>query len=281
MLKKKVKFGESVQSSIIPRLKLMDREVKFISILDIERFCEANLHYLKQVGAFHCWRAEDGDGIVTEGSCCKIMEEVSDDGKSYPSVKYILPVAVYTTKGNNDYGVPLTYYRLELSKKDYNQFLREIEDEGIDFEDITKCVIRVRGVEDGVGQFKRVAPEFKIKSEKNPLMQDNIIKKEVSDFLIRWDELIETSLGKVLDEEKLLRIVKNLKIEEGEITNQLKRESKPEPELRKDSDVHGKAEATTVSSKSKEENFKPVDEVNLDSLENTFEDFDLSDIIDD
>jgi len=280
MLKKKVKFGESVQSNIIPRLTLADREVKFISILDIERFCEANLHYLKQVGAFHCWRTEDEDGIITEGSCCKIMEQISDDAKGYPSIKYILPVAVYTTKGNNEYDVPLTYCRLELGKKDYNQLLREIEDEGIDFEDITKCVIRVRGVEDGAGQFKRVAPEFKIKSEKNPLMQDNIIKKEVSDFLIRWDELIETSLGKVLDEEKLSRIVKNLKIEEGEITNQPERESKPEPELRDDLDVRGKVEAT-ISSKSKEENFEPIDEVSLDSLEDTFEDFDLSDIIDD
>ena len=111
-------------------------------------------------------------------------------------------------------------------------------------------------------------------------MQDNIIKKEVSDFLIRWDELIETSLGKVLDEEKLLRIVKNLKIEEGEITNQPERESKPEPELRDDLDVREKVEAT-ISSKSKEENFEPIDEVSLDSLEDTFEDFDLSDIIDD
>lgn len=264
-LEKKVKFGESVQSNIISKLKLADREVKFISILDTDRFSEANVHYLKQTGAFYCWRTIDEDGIIHKGSCCKIMSGLSDDdSESFPSTKFVLPIIIYKTISNSDFDTSnVEYGRLDLTKKDYNKLLREIESEGVDFEKVTNCVIKVSGVQEGQGKYIRVAPEFRIKSEKNPIGTNNVLKKEISDFLIRWDELISNSLAKILNEDKLIKIVDEIKLEEGEITT---RET-PIPEVRGESEL-GKVEAED-----------PVESVDLSSLDD-FEDIDLSDIVD-
>ena len=91
------------------------------------------------------------------------------------------------------------------------------------------------------------------------------IKKEVSDFLIRWDELINDSLAKTLNEEKLEKIISEIKLEEGEVTTS----GKPIPEVKDGFKLPDNGTSP-----------ESVESVSLDSLEN-FEDIDLSQIIND
>lgn len=214
------KFGDTPTSTLIDKFKLEDGEVKFITILDVANVIVAQLHFLKPLGSFHCWRTEDEDGIVQKGSCCKMLENLNDDEiKGYPSQKLVLPIAIFRAKDNKTFDTEsISFARLELNQDSYKELLGSLSDEDIDPMDITKCVIRVRGEEKGKGQYKSIAPKFRVRPDKSPILTSNNLKEQTKDFLARYGELIESSLGKVITEEKLVKVIEQRKLEEGEVT---------------------------------------------------------------
>lgn len=219
------KFGDTPTSTLIERFKLDDGEVKFITILDVNNPVASLLHFMSPLGTFHCWRTEDDDGIIQKGSCCKIMEEAGLN--SYPSQKLVLPVAVFKTIDSKTYNEnSITFARIELTTDDYKGLMSELSDEDIEPQDVVKHVLRVKGSLEGKGNYKRVAPTFKLKG-KTPILSDNGLKEQVRDFLAKYHELIMDSLGKTIDEDKLRKIVDQNKLEAGEVTTKETSETKP------------------------------------------------------
>ena len=92
---KNFRFGDKPTSTLIEKFKIDDEEVKFITILDVDDAIQAQLHFMKPLGSFHCWRTEDEDGIVQKGSCCRLLEELNDENISgFPTQRLVLPVVI-------------------------------------------------------------------------------------------------------------------------------------------------------------------------------------------
>lgn len=230
------KFGDApTEKPSIDKFKLEVDEVKYITILDTDDIFVSQTHFLLPMGQFHCWRTEDEDG-VHKGSCCKIMEDLHEKGiakNAFPTNRLVLPIAVFRVKADGktvDTG-SVSFSRLELTNDDYKDLIGAINDEeDIEIDNITKHLIRVRGEESGKGQYKRVAPKFKPRSTKTPLLADPDLKALAKDFLAKYRELISDVMGKTIDEDKLNRVSENLLNEAGEVTNrpEVKPELKPE-----------------------------------------------------
>jgi len=207
-----VKFGEAPkQSNIIKKMTLVDDEIKFVNILSVDEdfFLNPKTHFVKGVGSIHCTSSTDDDGIRIKGDCCKVLEDLisqevlsEETTKSYPSSKYVLPAMVFTTVDKNNFQLPVSFVRLELTEKDYKALLDEFEDSEVDPITIPSKILRIKGTSEGEGRFKRVSPKIKVKGgfdiTKNPQLVE-----QAKNFLISYRELIRPSLGKDLNGDKL------------------------------------------------------------------------------
>jgi hypothetical protein len=214
---KNFKFGDDTKATSIEKFKIVEEEIKFITILDVENSMTSQVHFLSPLGYFHCWREEDEDGIIHKGSCCKKLGEL---GKSeFPTQKLILPIAIFKTIDMKTYDpTSATFARIELSQDDYKSLKGALSDEDIAPLDVTKYVIRVRGESSGKGAYARIAPSFRVRIEKTPMLTDNNLKSQARDFLTRYSELIHDSVGRTIDEAKLEKLIDQAKLESGEVT---------------------------------------------------------------
>lgn len=216
---KDFKFGDAAKTgSLIEQIKLVEDEIKFISILSVDEAIVAKTHFMMPLGRFYCWRTEDEDGIIQKGSCCTTMAEL---GKSeYAQERLVVPVVVYTTVDKRTFQEPVTFGRLEISADEYKQLLSVLDDEDIPAEDTPKHVFRIKGTSVGKGQFTRISPEFKYMNTKSLALTNESVKLQAKDFLVKYKELIRDCVGKTIDEAKLQTLALQAKTEQGEITTQ-------------------------------------------------------------
>jgi hypothetical protein len=148
-----MRFGEAPKNQGIKKMAIVVDEIKFINILSIDEgfFLKSSTHFLKGIGSVHCTTQVDEDGIRIKGECCSTLTDMIGRGlapvdtNDFPSSKYVLPVMVFTTTDKNNFNLPVSYARLELTEKDYKSLLEELDDQDVSPTENNKSKRRCRG----------------------------------------------------------------------------------------------------------------------------------------
>lgn len=106
-----IELGDKLKSIAVERYKASEGHKDVIAVVS-KKIAAVHMHYQEGVGFFYCF----------QGKCCEDL--------GLPSVRYILPVLVYTLRDirTRDYGMPLSLKYMALGKDVYeSQILSKLE----------------------------------------------------------------------------------------------------------------------------------------------------------
>jgi hypothetical protein len=268
VIPKNFRFGDAVlQKRPIDFFKMESDERKFIQILDLDSAIAASLHYIKGIGAFYCWTTQDEDGITSYGDCCNLMKSHGLQDKA--SDKFIVPIVIYGSKDGKTITKDVEFKMLQLSWTEYKELYNTVEDTGIPFSDVKKHILRARGEETGVGQYKRVAPKFTV-SQVRSLLADPDVRAGAVEFLAKFRELGKDCIAKTINKDQLVKQIASLTLASAPEAHEEPRPFEPDRVVPKVKEVIPQTQNVEVNELSD----LALDEYGLDSI-------DLSSIIDD
>jgi len=190
-----INFGDHAQYIAIEKYKGSERYSDVIA-LPTKRVDTVYTHYVQGIGHFYCLTAKAmiesmGKGespVISPRVCCKDHESAK--------IRYVLPIIQYTGDVEKGYGMPIFIKHLFLSERPYNDLKRKDKLKGGNlhkFDILVTC-------EDQEYQTLK----FDIIDEGAKFLKDKKMQAIIKAGLKAYDELIESSIARTIDEQKYL-----------------------------------------------------------------------------
>lgn len=174
----RAKLGDIIKPIAIERAKFAVGHDMAIAVVSKD-ISVATVHFEPGVGFFYCFK----------GSCCK--------SGGLPQIRYILPVVEYSTRDVSDYGGPVIMKYLPVGQDVYNSILLKDKINS----DITAKDLYVTCTDE---KYQKLSFEVlgDVKWKKDP-----VIMEQVKKLWGEYNNLIELSVARNLDEEAYLKAV--------------------------------------------------------------------------
>jgi hypothetical protein len=175
----RIKLGDTIKPIAVERYKASKAANDVICVLTAD-ISAAHLHFVKGIGGFYCFG----------GACCKF--------EGLPSIRYIVPILKYTMTDQRNfvYGAPVFVQYLSAAKERYEEILRKNKING----DITSVDMLV-SCQDEI--YQKLSLEVLSKAA---WKEDASLAPEVKTQYAEYNNLIEQSVARVIDEPTFLKL---------------------------------------------------------------------------